>query len=118
MSLTINAKAFTADKIGENAVGYAGPANTLSSIDFFQLKRVVAKASALFSGVARSSGKLTRTLTLTGALSPTGTAIVDISVSVPVGSASVDIDSLLNDAGSWLSSASAKATVKLQTINF
>lgn len=118
MSLTINAKTFAADKYGQDAVGYIGPAHTLSLLDDVQLSRVTPKPTSLFSGVGRTSAKLTRTMTLTGALTTTGNSIVQINVSVPVGAASADIDALLNDMGSFLSSASYKTHVKGLQITF
>lgn len=118
MSLTINAKAFTADRFGQDAVGYFGPAHTLSLLDDVQLSRVAPKPTTVFSGVGRTSAKLTRTLTLTGALSTSGNAIIQINVSVPVGAASADIDALLNDMGSFLSSATYKTHVKGLQIAF
>jgi len=118
MSLTINAKTFTADKFGVDAVGYIGPAHTLSILDDVQLSRVAPKPTVVFSGVGRTSTKLTRTLTLTGSLTTSGNAIVQINVSVPVGAASADIDALLNDMGSFLSSASYKSHVKGLQISY
>nr|QDH89588.1 MAG: hypothetical protein H4Bulk462432_000002 [Leviviridae sp.] len=118
MSLTINAKIFTADSFGVNAVGYLGPAHTLTLKDDVRLGRTAPKPTAVFSGVGRTSAKLTRTLTLTAALTTTGDCICDISVSMPVGAASADIDSILNDMGSFLSSASFKTHVKGQQISF
>jgi len=118
MSLTINTKTFTADRYGQDAIGYVGPAHTLSLLDDVQLSRVAPKPTSVFSGVGRTSAKLTRTLTLTDALTPTGNAIVSISVSVPVGAASADVDDLLNDMGSFLSSATAKTHVKGLQISY
>jgi len=118
MSLTINAKTFTADRFGQDVVGYVGPAHTLSVLDDVQLARVAPKPTTVFSGVGRASSKLTRTMTLTGALTPSGNAIVSINVSVPVGAASADVDALLNDMGSFLSSASYKSHVKGLQISF
>jgi len=116
MSLTVNAKTFTGDSYSANAVGYYGPAHTLSVKDDIRLAKVAPKPTSVFSGVGRSSAKLTRTLTLTGALTTTGEAILDISMSVPVGAAGADVDSLLNDMGAFLSSASGKLVAKnLQT---
>lgn len=112
MSLTINAKTFTADSFQQNIVGYNGPAHTISVKDDVVLKRTAPKATAIFSGVSRSEGKLTRTLTLTGALTPTGEGIISISASIPVGAAGADIDSMCNDMGAYLSSASYKLLVK------
>jgi len=118
MSLTINAKAFTADKYGQDLVGYIGPAHTLSLLDDVQLSRVAPKPTSVFSGVGRTSAKLTRTFTLTGALTTTGNAICQISCSVPVGAAGADVDALLNDFGSFLSSATFKTHVKGLQITF
>lgn len=118
MSLTVNAKTFTADKIGPDTVGYLGPAHTQSVMDDIQLARVAPKPTAVFSGVGRTTAKLTRTLTLTGALTTSGNGIVSISCSIPVGAAGADIDGMLNDMGSYLSSASFKTLVKNQQINY
>jgi len=118
MALTVNAKTFTADKFGPDSIGYFGPAHTASVKDDIQLARTNAKPTTLFSGVARSSAKLTRTLTLTGALTPTGEAIVQINMSVPVGAAGADVDGMLNDLGSFLSSADGKLVAKNLKISF
>lgn len=118
MSLTINAKTYTADSFGVNAVGYIGSLKTVSVKDDVSLKRTAPKPTAVFSGVGRTSAKLTRTLALTGALTPASDALVDISVSVPVGFTGADVDALLNDMGSFLASASFKTHVKAQQINY
>jgi len=117
MSITINTKSYTADRISQDSVGYVGPANTFSVKDQFQLSRVQPKPTSTFSGVQRHNHKLTRTCALTGSLTTTGEAILAISASLPVGMASADVDALLNDAGSWLSSAIAKTMVKGGTVN-
>lgn len=118
MSLSVNAKTYGADSVGPNLVGYAGPAHTSSVKDKLSLGRTSAKPTSTFSGVVRSDGKLTRTLTLTGALTPTGDAILEIKTSVPIGAASADIDALLNDMGAFLASATYKDIVKKSAINF
>ncbi len=118
MSLTVNAKTYNGDSFGGNIVGYSGPAHTLSIKDYIKLARTAPKPTVSFSGVGRTSAKLTRTLTLTGALSPSHDGILDASVSVPVGAASADIDAMLNDMGAFIASASFKAHVKAQQINF
>ena len=118
MSLTINAKTYTADSYGQSAVGYIGSLKTVSVKDDVRLIRTAPKPTTTFSGVGKTSAKMTRTLTLTGALTPTGDAILDIQVSVPVGYASADVDSLLNDMGSFLASASFKTHVKSQQISY
>jgi hypothetical protein len=118
MSLTINAKTYTADSFQQNTVGYIGTGKTVSIKDDVQLKRIAPKASSVFSGVSRTQAKLTRTATLTGALTPTGESILSIDVAIPVGIASADIDALLNDMGSFLASAAFKTHVKAQQISY
>lgn len=118
MSLTINTKTFTADSYQKDRVVYIGPAHTLSFKDDVQLSRTPPKPSSIYSGKARTVAKLDRTLTLVGALTPTDGAVVSIEVAVPVGAASADIDALLNDMGSFLSSATFKTHVKGQVISF
>lgn len=118
MALTINAKSFTADSYSPNAIAYFGPAHTQTLKDDVRLGRVFAKPTSVFSGVGRTSAKLSRTLTLTGALTTSGDAICEISVSVPIGAASGDIDSILNDMGAYLASASYKTLVKNQQIAY
>lgn len=118
MSLTINAKTYTADSFQQNAVGYIGPLKTVSVKDDASLRRTGAKVTSIFSGVGRTTCKLTRTLVLTGAKTLTGDAIADVSISVPVGYASADVDTLLNDLGALVSSATFKLHVKSQQINF
>jgi hypothetical protein len=118
MSLTVNAKTYTPDAYQQNAVGYIGSLKTVSVKDDIILKRVQPKPTAVFSGVGRTEAKLTRTLVLTGALSPSGDGIVDINISVPVGFASADVDALLNDMGAYLASAPFKLLVKTQQLVF
>jgi hypothetical protein len=118
MSLTINAKTYTADSFQQNAVGYIGSLKTVSVKDDVVLRRTAPKATIAFSGVGRTSAKLTRTLTLTGAATLAGDAIGEFGVSVPVGYSSADVDALLNDMGAFIASASFKAHVKSQQINF
>lgn len=118
MSLTINAKTYTADAFGANSIGYIGTAKTVSVKDDVRLSRVAPISTEAFSGVGRTTSKLVRTLTLTGAKTTAHDAIVKIDISVPVGYASADVDSLLNDFGAFLASASFKTHVKSQQVNF
>lgn len=118
MALTVNAKSYVADNVGPNSVVYNGPAHTLSVMDDLNLRRTAPKPVKDFSGVAKVACKLTRTNTLTGALTPTAPMIADFSTSVPVGSASADIDAMLNDLGAFIASATYKDIVKKNMINF
>lgn len=118
MALTINAKTFTADSFQKDSVSYIGTGKTVSVKDDVRLARTAPKPSATFSGVGRTQAKMTRTFTLTGALTPTGDAILDINVSVPVGFAGADVDTMLNDMGAYLASASFKTLVKTQQVSY
>lgn len=118
MSLTVNAKTFSADSFGSNAVGYIGPAKTASTKDDLILRRTAAKPTATFSGVARSQAKLTRTSTLTGAKTPTGDNIVDINASIAVGTPAADVDAMCADLGAYVQSADFKNLLKTQKINY
>jgi hypothetical protein len=118
MTITFNTKAYNADSFQKDQVGFIGVLKTVSIKDDLKLSRTPPKATVSFSGLGRTEAKLTRTLTLTGALTPTGDAIVAISVAVPVGYTSADVDALLNDTGALLSGADFKAHVKSQKISF
>jgi hypothetical protein len=119
MSLTVNAGTYNLDSyVSKDQVAYIGPAKTVSVKDDVKLSRTAPKPTVTFSGVGRTSAKLTRTLTLTGSLTPTGDAICQIDVSVPVGYTAANIDTLLNDMGAFLASATFKTHVKSQQINF
>lgn len=118
MSLTINAKTYTADSFQKDSIAYIGSLKTVTVKDDVKLNRTAPKATSVFSGVGRTTAKMTRTLTLTGALTPSGDAIVEINVSVPVGYTAADVDTILNDMGAFLASASFKTHVKSQQINY
>lgn len=118
MTLSVNAKTYTADSFKQDSIGYVGPAHTLSSKDKLVLARTVAKPTPNLSGVSRSNAKLTRTLVLTGALTPSHDAISDHNISIPVGASATDIDTILNDMGAFIASATFKTFVKSQLINF
>lgn len=118
MALVFNSKTYNANSFLGNVVSYLGALHTVSIKDILRMAATAAKASVTFSGVGRTEAKLTRTLALTGALTSTGDAIITISVSVPVGFAGADVDSLLNDTGALVSSASFKEHVKTGKTNF
>lgn len=118
MSLTFNAKTYNADSFDTNVIGYVGAAHTASTKDKLALGRTLAKPTAVFSGVTRTDAKLTRTLTLTGALTPTADAILEIKSSIPVGAASADIDAFSDDMGALLASADFKTLLKNLKISY
>jgi hypothetical protein len=118
VTASVNAKIYTADSFGTNSVGYTGPNHTVSVKDYLRLSRVAPKPVSDFSGVGKTTAKLTRTLTLTGALTSAHDAIINTDVSVPVGFTAADVDTLLNDWGAYVASAAFKTHVKSQLINF
>jgi hypothetical protein len=118
MSLTVNAKTYTADSFEKNQVSYNGANKTVSVKDDMKLSRLAPKPTTSFSGLSRTEAKLTRTLALTSALTPTGDGSVTVSIAVPVGYASADVDALLNDIGTWLTTAAAKTFAKTPQISF
>lgn len=118
MSITFNTKTYTGDSFQKDQVGYIGAAKTVTVKDDFKILRTAPKPTTVFSGLGRTTVKLTRTFTLTGALTPTGDAIVEINVSVPVGYAAADVDAILNDMGALLSGADMKTIVKTQKVSF
>jgi len=118
MTITFNTKVYTADSYQKDLVGYIGALKTVTVKDDFKISRQAPKPTLSFSGLGRASAKLTRTLTLTGALTPTGDAIIEVSVAVPVGFATADVDALLNDVGALVSGADMKTIVKTQKVSF
>jgi hypothetical protein len=91
MSLTPGALTYPADSFQKDSVGYIGVLKTATIKDDITFSRVAPKPTSVFSGVLRTRAKLVRTYTLTGALTPTGDVIVEVSASVPVGMAGADI---------------------------
>lgn len=118
MSIVFNTKTYSGDSFAMNSVGYVGVGKTASVKDDLLLSRSAPKPTDTFSGLSRTEAKLTRTLTLTGAKTVTGEAKVRVLVDVPVGYASADVDTLLNDAGALVAGADFKNHVKQQKINF
>lgn len=118
MSLTFNTKTYTADSFQKDQVGYNGPANTSSVKDILALRRTAAKPTAVFSGVFRANAKLTRTHTLTGALTTSGDSITEINVSLPVGRSDADVDAISNDIGAYVASADFKSFLKNAKVSF
>jgi len=118
MSITIDSVAYSLDaQTSPTSVRYASPANTVSAKDLVQLARTAPKPSAAFSGVARASAKFTRTVDLTGAITPKGDIICEVSFSVPVGAADADVVELCDDVGEFVASASCEALAKAGKIN-
>lgn len=114
MTVTVNTKAYTFDtNPTPNSAKYVGPSNSMSLKDTLELKRVAGKPTATFPGVARSSAKFVKTVTVSG---ETYDAIVEVSCSIPVGTAAGDIDSIRDDAGDFIISSNGGDLVKSHKI--
>lgn len=116
MTITVNTKAYAFDtNPTPNQGRNLGPAATFDVKDEVVLSRTAAKPTATFDGVARSSVKFSRTVTL--ANSQKGTAIAEASFSIPVGMAEADVDSLRDDLGDFLISSNGDDLVWKHDIN-
>lgn len=100
MSMTISTKTYAQDSVQKDIAVYAGPANTFSVKDTLTLKRTAPKPTKDFAGVARASAKFTKTVS-TGTLT-TADAIVEVSVSLPVGMSEANVTSLEADLVSFV----------------
>lgn len=114
MSLTINAKTYNNDVArSPDIMRYLGPAHTLSNNDFVDLSRTAAKPTADFAGKGRARMKLTR-----GATNGTvylSDIIVDVTISIPVGTQESEMDAVLADMV-WLTTAAAESLFQDQKI--
>lgn len=116
MTITVNTKDYTFDTNPAPNIGrHKGPAHTYQAKDYLDLKRTDPKPTADFAGVARAGAKFVRTVTL--ADGSKGDAIIDVNVSLPVGMAEADIDSLRDDTGDFLLSPAADDLFVKQKIN-
>lgn len=118
MALTPGAATFNSDSFQKDTVGYIGALKTNTVKDDIVLRRVAPKPTAVFSGVARSGLKFTRTLTLTGALTPTADLIFDVSVSAPAGAAGADLDTAIALFAAMVAETDFATLVKTQKISF
>lgn len=105
MTITVNTKAYDFDTnpTSDSAV-YRGPANTHAVQDILTLKRVPAKPTASFPGVARSTAKFNRTVTVD---SVKYTNVVEVNFSIVLGTSEADVDALRDDMGDLLLLAAA-----------
>jgi len=115
MTITVNTRAYNADRVAADSVGYIGPAHTFSTPDTLMLKRTAPKATSAFAGVSRVSAKFSRSVVLADATK--GTAIVEVVTSLPVGMAEADVDLIRDDMGDFLLLTAADDLFLKQDIN-
>jgi hypothetical protein len=119
MSLTINAKTFASDTaISRDQFQYFGPVKTTTVKDDLILGRTDPKPTPVFSGVAKCNVRYAKTLTLTGALTPSWDIIHNGSTSVPLGASDADIDTFATDLAAYYASADFKNQLKKRKIVF
>lgn len=117
MSLTINTRVYTADRVQPDNVAYVSPANTVTSIDKFEMGRVYPKPQGTFKGVAKPSCKITKTVVVNATTGETAPLIASTSFSVPVGIPDAECDTLCADLASFFASDDAKTLLKALDIN-
>lgn len=116
MTVTVNTKAYAFDTNPTPDSGrHVGPSNTFQAKDYLDLKRTAPKPNGDFAGVARSSAKFVRTVTL--ADGSKAEAIAEGSFSIPVGMAEADVDSIRDDLGDLLISTVGDDLVYKHDIN-
>lgn len=112
MSLVFNTKTYTQDTISGNVATYFGPDRAVGKKDNCQLRREEAKASATFSGFSKGAAKLTRTMSLTDAKTPTADNSIEFSCKIAVGTPEADVAELFADAAALAAHAAFAATAK------
>lgn len=117
MSLALNTLSYAQDAfMNPNKVQYTGPSNTFQDKDIIVLGRTAPKPTAVSEGVARSSVKRTKTVTL-----PDGTrkdAIIEVNCSFPVGTPTATIDAMRDDVGDFMISAEAGTLLKNHDLTY
>lgn len=117
MSITVNTKAYVADvSPNANTTVYRGPAATFGVKDQLLLARTAPKPTAVYPGNARSRLKFTRSLEYSTGLF--ADAIIEVSVSLPVGVSSGAVDSLRDDMGDLLIASTADEIIRLHKLTF
>ena len=112
MTITINTKAYKADRVNPDSIDFAGPAQTLTIKDSLQTKRIYPKKGGGTGGVARPACKMTKTVVVDVISGRTAEGHIRIEGSLPVGMSAVDIESLLSDAVAYAASTEGKNLFK------
>lgn len=118
MALTVNADTYNADSFQKDTVIYIGPDKTVTMKDDVKLSRVAPKPTSTFSGVGRTQAKMTRTVALTDALTPTGDLIIEVSVTAPVGCLAATVNTALQDMGTLVKTTDFQDHVNQQKVSF
>lgn len=100
MTITLNTKAYEQDaSIDANSMQYVGPNHTISTSDKLVLKRAVSGPNGDGVRYAKATARVSRHITVDGKQVQ---ATCEAIISVPVGSAKADVDSIRDDLGDLL----------------
>nr|URG15282.1 MAG: coat protein [Leviviridae sp.] len=116
MSLTISTKTYVVDRVQPDTVRYAGPANTPTVKDFVILGRTAAKGGSGIQ-VARFWHKTQKTVVVNATTGEMQQSSGNLELVLPIGMASADVDTLLADIASFLTSTAGKDAIKKAAIN-
>lgn len=116
MAITLNTKSYVMDRfVTKDKARYTGPAHTYSIEDTVTLgSQPISAASNGYNPVARTSVRTAKSVTVNGIIQP---IVFETFVSVPVGTASADVDAVRDDHGDFLISANGQALVNALDIN-
>lgn len=118
MSLSVNAKTYTADGFTADSVHFQGPNKSTTVVDDLIRKRYPVKgANSGNSGYVRYLLKLARSHSLTGALTTQGGGYIEVHFLLPVGISDADRDAYCADIGAYLATAGFKADLKSAQVN-
>lgn len=112
MTITVNTRAYTADRVQPDSVSFTGPANSVSTVDTLVQSRAYPKPQGTFKGVAKPAAKFTKTVSVNAATGETAPLIGACSFSVPVGTPDADVDTLCADLVSYFGLPSTKLLLK------
>lgn len=115
MSFVINTLTYNRDAfVNPNKLTFTGPSHTYQVKDLFIEGRTAPKPSGSDPGVARASVKRTKSVLIGGVYKD---IIIEVSCSVPVGSADADIDALRDDVADYLLSSNGTTLFKKGTFS-
>jgi hypothetical protein len=116
MALTINTKSYTNDSQRTvDIIRYVGPDHDGSANDYCDLKRTLPKPTTTSDGKSKGSIKMTRLLS--DGTDPLGDAIIETSISYPVGADSTELAALITDHSVYVATTSASDLLVDRKIN-
>lgn len=113
-----NARTYHLDRYNSpDSVTYGGAASTPADKDQLTLARTYPKPTKTFKGVAKPYFKQVKTVVVDAVTGEKQDLIVYVGGSVPVGTPSADIDSVLADLAAFVNTADAKSLFKSLDVN-